>query len=142
MSSYHLQVVSLDGLEFEGDVQKIMLRTIDGDVEILARHTNYCTAIGMGTAKVTMDDGQERKAACIGGMLSVMNGEVRVLPTTWEWSEDIDLDRAIAAKLKAEQTLNDKAIDKEARIRAEAKLYRALVRIGSSGKEKSNLFDN
>ncbi|AOZ95199.1 F-type H+-transporting ATPase subunit epsilon [Butyrivibrio hungatei DSM 14810] len=142
MSSYHLQVVSLDGLEFEGDVQKIMLRTIDGDVEILARHTNYCTAIGMGTAKVTMDDGQERKAACIGGMLSVMNGEVRVLPTTWEWSEDIDLDRAIAAKLKAEQTLNDKAIDKEARIRAEAKLYRALVRIGSSGKDKSNLFDN
>ncbi len=142
MSSYHLQVVSLDGLEFEGDVQKIMLRTIDGDVEILARHTNYCTAIGMGTAKVTMDDGQERKAACIGGMLSVMNGEVRVLPTTWEWSEDIDLDRAIAAKLKAEETLNDKAIDKEARIRAEAKLYRALVRIGSSGKDKSNLFDN
>ncbi|MBE5840582.1 F-type H+-transporting ATPase subunit epsilon [Butyrivibrio sp. INlla18] len=142
MSSYHLQVVSLDGLEFEGDVQKIMLRTIDGDVEILARHTNYCTAIGMGTAKVTMDDGQERKAACIGGMLSVMNGEVRVLPTTWEWSEDIDLDRAIAAKLKAEETLNDKAIDKEARIRAEAKLYRALVRIGSSGKDKSKLFDN
>lgn len=142
MSSYHLQVVSLDGLEFEGDVQKIMLRTIDGDVEILARHTNYCTAIGMGTAKVTMDDGQERKAACIGGMLSVMNGEVRVLPTTWEWSEDIDLDRAIAAKLKAEQTLNDKAIDKEARIRAEAKLYRALVRIGSSGKDNSNLFNN
>ena len=141
-TSYHLQVVSLDGLEFEGDVQKIMLRTIDGDVEILARHTNYCTAIGMGTAKVTMDDGQERKAACIGGMLSVMNGEVRVLPTTWEWSEDIDLDRAIAAKLKAEQTLNDKAIDKEARIRAEVKLYRALVRIGSSGKDKSNLFDN
>ena len=141
MTSYHLQVVSLDGLEFEGEVQKIMLRTIDGDVEILARHTNYCTAIGMGTAKVTMDDGQERKAACIGGMLSVMNGEVRVLPTTWEWSEDIDLERAIAAKLKAEETLNDKAIDKEARIRAEAKLYIALVRIGSSGKDKSNLFE-
>ena len=142
MSTYHLQVVSMDGLDFEGEVQKILLRTIDGDVEILARHTNYCTAIGMGTAKVTMDDGQERKAACIGGMLSVMNGEVRVLPTTWEWSEDIDLDRAIAAKLKAEQTLNDKAIDKEARIRAEAKLYRALVRIGSSGKDNSNLFNN
>ena len=139
MASYHLQVVSLDGLEFEGEVQKVMLRTIDGDVEILARHTNYCTAIGMGTAKVTMEDGQERKAACIGGMLSVMNGEVRVLPTTWEWSEDIDLERAIAAKLKAEEALNNKLIDKEARVRAEAKLYRALVRIGSSGKENSNL---
>ena len=135
MATYHLQVVSLDGLEYEGEVQKILLRTIEGDVEILARHTNYCTAIGMGTAKVTMADGQERKAACIGGMLSVMNGEVRVLPTTWEWSEEIDVERAKAAKQKAEERLKDKQLDNEARIRAEAKLYRALVRLGSSGHE-------
>ena len=131
-ATYHLQVVSLDGLEYEGEVQKILLRTIDGDVEILARHTNYCTAIGLGTAKVVLEDGKERKAACIGGMLSVMNGEVRVLPTTWEWSEDIDVERAKAAKAKAEERLKDKELDNEARIRAEAKLYRALVRIGSS----------
>ncbi len=138
MSTYHLQVVSLDGLEFEGEVQKILLRTIDGDVEILARHTNYCTAIGMGTARVTMEDGTVRKAACIGGMLSVMNGEVRVLPTTWEWSEEIDLERAKAAKAEAEDRLKNQQIDKEARVRAEAKLYRALVRIGTSGQEHNS----
>ena len=136
MSTYHLQVVSMDGLDFEGEVQKILLRTIDGDVEILARHTDYCTAIGMGTARVTMADGTERKAACIGGMLSVMKGEVRVLPTTWEWSEDIDLERAKAAKEHAEERLKDQMLDKDARIRAEAKLYRALVRIGTHGQEK------
>ena len=135
MSTYHLQVVSMDGLDFEGEVQKILLRTIDGDVEILARHTDYCTAIGMGTARVTMADGTERKAACIGGMLSVMKGEVRVLPTTWEWSEDIDLARAKAAKEHAEERLKDQMLDKDARIRAEAKLYRALVRIGTHGQE-------
>ncbi|WP_034445309.1 ATP synthase F1 subunit epsilon [Butyrivibrio sp. AE2032] len=133
MSSYHLQVISMDGQEFEGQVQKILLRTIDGDVEILARHTDYCTAIGMGTARVTLEDGTERKAACIGGMLSVMKGEVRVFPTTWEWSEDIDLERAKAAKAKAEERLADQKLDKEARVRAEAKLYRALVRIGTHG---------
>ena len=135
MSTYHLQVVSMDGLEFEGEVQKILLRTIDGDVEILARHTDYCTAIGMGTARVTMEDGTERKAACIGGMLSVMKGEVRVLPTTWEWSEDIDIERAKAAKEHAEERLKDQMLDRDARIRAEAKLYRALVRIGTHGQE-------
>ena len=138
-TTYHLQVVSLDGLEYEGEVQKILLRTIEGDVEILARHTNYCTAIGMGTAKVTMEDGKERKAACIGGMLSVMNGEVRVLPTTWEWSENIDVARAKAAKERAEERLKDKQLDNEARIRAEAKLYRALVRLGSSGHSQDHL---
>ena len=123
----------MDGQEYDGQVQKLLLRTIDGDVEILARHTDYCTAIGMGTARVTMEDGTERKAACIGGMLSVMKGEVRVFPTTWEWSEDIDIERAKAAKAKAEERLSDQLLDKEARVRAEAKLYRALVRIGTHG---------
>ena len=139
MSTYHLEVVSMDGLDFDGEVQKLLLRTIDGDVEILARHTDYCTAIGMGTARVTMEDGTERKAACIGGMLSVLKGEVKVFPTTWEWSEEIDIERAKAAKAKAEERLSDQLLDKEARIRAEAKLYRALVRLGSTGHQDREL---
>jgi F-type H+-transporting ATPase subunit epsilon len=132
MATYHLEIVSMDGLDFDGEVEKLLLRTIDGDVEILARHTDYCTAIGMGTARVTMADGKERKAACIGGMLSVMKGQVKVFPTTWEWSEEIDVERAKEAKARAEERLKDQMLDKEARVRAEAKLYRALVRIGSS----------
>ena len=136
MSTYHLEVVSMDGLDFDGEVQKLLLRTIDGDVEILARHTDYCTAIGMGTARVTMEDGTERKAACIGGMLSVLKGEVKVSPTSWEWREDIDSERAKAAKAKAEERLSDQLLDKEARVRAEAKLYRALIPLGSTGQKK------
>ncbi len=138
MSTYHLQVISMDGEEFDGQVEKILLRTIDGDVEILARHTDYCTAIGMGTARVTMEDGSVRKAACIGGMLSVLKGEVKVFPTTWEWSEDIDIERAKQAKAQAEQRLQDQLLDKEARIRAEAKLYRAMVRLGSAHNDHIN----
>jgi F-type H+-transporting ATPase subunit epsilon len=140
MATYHLEIVSMDGLDFDGEVEKLLLRTIDGDVEILARHTDYCTAIGMGTARVTMADGKERKAACIGGMLSVMKGQVKVFPTTWEWAEEIDVERAKEAKARAEERLKDQMLDKEARVRAEAKLYRALVRIGSSehGKDHHN----
>ena len=135
MAIFHLQVVSMDGLEYEGDVERVMLRTVDGDVAILARHINYCTAVGMGTAHIYMEDGSEKRAACIGGMLSVMNGSVRLLPTTWEWSEEIDVERARAAKAKAEERLRDESLSREARNRAEAKLYRALVRIGTSGTE-------
>ena len=130
MATFHLQVVSLDGPEFEGEVQSIMLRTIHGDVAILARHINYCTAIGMGMATVIEADGKEHRAACIGGMLSMMNGVCRVLPTTWEWSEEIDVERAQAAMEKAKRRLEETQATKEARIRAEAKLYRAMVRIG------------
>lgn len=132
---FSLQVVSMDGLEYEGEVQKILLRTTSGDVEILARHINYCAPIGMGTAVVTMPDGSVRRAACIGGMLSMMNNVCRVLPTTWEWDTDIDVARAEAAKKRAEERLKNPGISEEARNNAQAKLYRALVRLGTAKKK-------
>ena len=132
MATFRLQIVTMDGLIYEGEVQRIKLRTIHGDLAILARHMNYVTAIGMGTATVTMEDGTERKAACIGGMLTMMNNLCRVIPTTWEWGEDIDLERAKDAKRRAEERLAESNLDEMARVNAEAKLYRALVRISSA----------
>ena len=134
MATFRLQVVSMDGLEYDGEVQRIKLRTIHGDLAILARHMNYVTAIGMGTATVVMEDGTERKAACIGGMLSMMNNLCRVIPTTWEWGDEIDLERAMEAKRRAEERLAESNLEEQARVNAEAKLYRALVRIGSAKK--------
>ncbi len=131
-NTFHLQIVTVDGLEYEGDVQRLTFRSTHGDLAILARHINYCTAVGMGTARVLMEDGTERTAACIGGMCSMMDNECRLLPTTWEWSEEIDVERAQAAKDRAEAVLRDQKISEETRIRTEAKLYRALVRIGSA----------
>lgn len=133
MATFHLEVLSLDGPEFEGEVERIIVRTQNGDVAILANHTNYCTAIGMGTAKVVLADGTVRHAACIGGMLTMLNNECRVLPTTWEFSDDIDLERANKAKAAAEERIEKAKTDQE-RVRAEAKLYRALVRIQTAGK--------
>jgi F-type H+-transporting ATPase subunit epsilon len=134
MATFRLQVVSMDGLEYDGEVERIKLRTIHGDLAILARHMNYVTAIGMGTATVVFEDGTERKAACIGGMLSMMNNHCRVIPTTWEWGDEIDLERAMEAKKRAEERLQDSNLELVQRVNAEAKLYRALVRIGSAKK--------
>ena len=134
MATFRLQVVSMDGLEYDGEVQRIKLRTIHGDLAILARHMNYVTAIGMGTATVVFEDGTERKAACIGGMLSMMNNHCRVIPTTWEWGDEIDLERAMEAKKRAEEKLQESNLELVQRVNAEAKLYRALVRIGSAKK--------
>ena len=138
MSTFPLRVGTPDGLLYEGDVARVVCRTISGDLAILPGHCNYCTALGMGEAHIVLEDGTRRNAACIGGMLSMMNGVCRVLATTWEWEEDIDTERAEddidaeraeAAKHRAEQALaNGGLTDKEYRI-AEAKLQRALVRL-------------
>ena len=131
-NTFHLKIVTVDGLAYEGDVQRLMFRSTHGDLAILARHINYCTAVGMGTAHVIMEDGSERTAACIGGMCSMMDNECHLLPTTWEWSEDIDVERAEAAKARAESMLREDNLSEEVRLLTDAKLYRALVRIGSA----------
>lgn len=133
MNTFRLQIVTPDGPVYDEMAQMVSLRSIAGDVAILAGHCNYCTGIGMGEAKVTMPDGEERIAACIGGMLTVISGECRLVATTWEWKEDINKERAEAAKRRAEEKLSQKNLsEKEQRI-AEAKLKRALVRIGVKG---------
>ncbi len=129
MSTFPLRIGTPDGLLYEGDVERLVCRTIHGDMAVLAGHINYCTALGMGSAHVVLPDGTVREAACIGGMLSVMNGTCRLLATTWEWEEDIDEERARAAKAKAEQMLAKGGMsDKDYRI-VQAKLQRALVRL-------------
>lgn len=129
MKTFPLRIGTPDGLLFEGDVVRVVCRSITGDLAILADHCNFCTALGMGEAHVVWEDGTRRDAACIGGMLSMMDGTCRLLATTWEWKEDIDAVRAAEAKKRAEHLLAQGGLaDKEYKI-AEAKLQRALVRL-------------
>ena len=124
MANFHLEIVSMDGQKFDDEVELISLRTITGD-------------LAMGTAKVIMKDGSERKAACIGGMLSMMDNHCRLIPTTFEWSEEIDVDRAERAKERAEKKIQDEKLSEEQRLRNQAKLYRALIRLQTAGKNSS-----
>ncbi|MDE6108050.1 MAG: ATP synthase F1 subunit epsilon [Oscillospiraceae bacterium] len=127
MSSFHLQIVTPDGEFFDGPAERVKVRTINGDVAILDRHIPYVTALGTGEAAVTVD-GTVRRAAASGGMLSVTPEIVRVVATTFEWAEDIDLERAQRAKEKAEERIRKAQDAKELEL-AKVKLSRALVRL-------------
>ena len=94
---------------------------------VMARHINCVCPLGMGQA-IIESEGNRRTAACIGGMLSVMGGEVTLVPTTFEWADKIDEDRADKSLHRAEAVLQKKdASDTEIRL-AEARLKRALIR--------------
>ena len=105
MRTFPLRIGTPDGLLFEGEVQRIVCRSITGDLAILAGHCNFCTALGMGEAHVILENGTSRSAACIGGMLTVMDGNCSLLATTWEWKEDINEERAQAARKRAEEMI-------------------------------------
>lgn len=127
MTGFPLKIVTPDGLLFDGQAEELIVRTVAGDMGILAGHINCVAPLGMGTAAI-IAEGKKRYAACIGGMVSVVDGSVTLVPTTFEWAEDIDLRRAEASLDRAKSVLaNNAATNTEIRL-AEARLKRALVR--------------
>ena len=127
MTGFPLKIVTPDGIEYEGMAEEVIVRSTCGDIGILAGHINCVAPLGMGQATFIID-GRKRYAACIGGMLSVFNGSVTLVPTTFEWADEIDADRAEKAAERAQRVLNDRNAP-EADIRvAKAKLKRALIR--------------
>ena len=131
--TFSLKIVTPDGLIFDGQAEKLLVRTTTGDVCILARHINAVFPLGMGQA-IVESEGQRRTAACIGGLLSVADGTVTLVPTTFEWADQIDAERAEKSQKRAEGILGKKdATDAELRL-AEAKLKRALIRKNVAGR--------
>ena len=127
MTPFPLKIVTPDGLIYDGQAEEVIVRGTEGDLAILARHINFVTPLGMGRA-IIVANGQRRAAACIGGMLSVVNGECPLVPTTFEWADQIDVERAERAQQKAQERLSAaNATDTDIRL-SEAKLHRALVR--------------
>ena len=127
MNTFALTIVTPDGVQFDGQAEELVVRTTTGDMGILAGHTNCVAPLGMGMATVIVD-GQKRYGACIGGMVSVLNGQVKLVPTTFEWSDKIDLDRAKASGNRAKAVLADKSSTNTDLRLAEARLKRALIR--------------
>lgn len=128
MANFHLQIVTPDRMVYDGEAERIILRTAGGDVCILARHIDYAAPLGIGEAKVTDAQGKTRLAACSGGLLSVSEGRVRVIATTFEWADEIDQARAAQAQKAAEEKLRALQKDDVDYAVAEAKLKRALIR--------------
>ena len=127
MTPFPLKIVTPDGLIFDGQAEELIVRTSTGDMGILAGHINCVAPLGMGRATVVID-GQKRYAACIGGMLSVVDGKVTLVPTTFEWADAIDVQRAERSYQRARDILNSKDSTNTDIKLAEARLRRALVR--------------
>ena len=127
MTAFQLKIVTPDGLEYDGPAEEVVVRTTSGDMGVLAGHINCVAPLGMGRAMFIIN-GQKKYAACIGGMLSVNAGQVTLVPTTFEWAEEIDVARAERAAQKAQSVISANPASNAELAMAEAKLKRALVR--------------
>lgn len=127
MNAFALKIVTPDGLKYDGQAEELIVRSTSGDIGILAGHVNCVVPLGMGRATIVVD-GKKRYAACIGGMLSMLDGKATLVPTTFEWADEIDTDRVSASFQKAQRILDNKASSHTDIRMAQARIRRALVR--------------
>ena len=86
MKTFHLQIVTPDGLVYDGEAGQVSVRSIDGDIAILAGHIPYVTALKDGDCRVYIDD-EIKHAHCSGGLLTVTKDDVRLVSSDFEWNE-------------------------------------------------------
>lgn len=126
MQSFNLKIVTPHGVHYEDRAEAVTVRTKVGDVSVWANHIDMVTALGIGKATVTVD-GKKIFAACSGGVLSVLKGDVTVLASTFEWREDIDRQRVRESLAEGKEELKNAANAKETEL-AKRKVQRAIVR--------------
>lgn len=122
-------------------VVEVAIPGLDGAFGILPGHAPMITELGIGEMSYrTTTSSQPVLLAILRGFAEVLPDRVTVLAETAERAEEIDLDRAQAAKLRAEQRIasNDANIDWD---RATIALQRALIRIQVARKYRGATVD-
>lgn len=125
-----LEVVTPDGARVNEDVDIVNAPGFGGDFGVLANHAPFLSTIKIGA--LTYENGKERKSLMVsGGFCEVSNNKVTFLVESAEYGSDIDVERAMRAKERAEKRLTQAAQHAEDfnKKRAEVALQRALMRL-------------
>ena len=127
MREFHLEIVTPDGLAYDGMIESLLINTDVCTIEFLAGHIDYVSAIGIGKIRIK-EKGKDRFASVSGGLVTVSDGEVKLVAITLEFAENIDLERAKSAKQRASEIIATSKDSKAVDI-AKLKLQRAISRI-------------
>jgi len=126
--SFHLKVISPDRVFFDEDVEMVEMRTTEGEMGVLKGHIPLTAILVPGVLKIKGSKDGDKEAALHSGFVEIMQDHVTILAESCEWPEEIDLNRAKEAQIRAERRLKsgDGAINMA---RAELALRRSLIRI-------------
>lgn len=132
MPLLRLEVVTPQRRVLETEAESIIVPGVDGYIGFQANHAPLVAGVGVGIVEFGPEHGKKERIAVSGGFVEVAGNRVCILADAAERSEEIDVERARAAKERAERRLRsrDEEID---RARAEASLRRALNRLRAAG---------
>lgn len=130
MAQIHLEVVTPSGPVVSDEVDIVTAPGYGGEFGVLANHAPFLSTIKIGTLTFKKDK-QLKHLMVSGGFSEVSNNKITFLVESAEYGHDIDVDRAMRAKERAEKRLAQavQQTEKISRARAEAALQRALARL-------------
>lgn len=133
MNNFEAQILTPAGSQFDGQVTGVQLPGAMGSFEVKTLHASIISTLEIGRILVRQADGEELVFAVSGGFVEVQDNKLALLAEAAEPAEEIDLERAEAAKKRAEERIasDDSAIDKQ---RARKALERAENRIKLAAK--------
>ena len=134
MSQFNLTIVTPERCFFTEDVDMVVVNAVEGEMAVLKNRAPIITPLKTGKIRI-FNNGEERVAAVVDGYINVGPYSTIVVTSAAEWPEEIDIERALEAKRRAEETLRDKGKDI---IQAQLALRRALNRIEIAKMSKYN----
>ncbi|MBR3495025.1 MAG: F0F1 ATP synthase subunit epsilon [Clostridia bacterium] len=90
MSTFQLKISTPEGLRFDGEAERIVVRGALGDLAILARHIPMMTPVRAGACRVVLPDGRVHTGKTQGGLLTVGRDRVIALLSDWDEQETFD----------------------------------------------------
>lgn len=127
MKAFKLKIVTPKGIYKEADIEMLNLRTTSGQIGILANHLPLASAIDISEMNY-IGDGERKYYAIAGGFVYVGEHETTIIANAIESPEEIDVNRALEAKQRAEKRLEKNDEDTDI-LRAEMSLRKAIMRI-------------
>ena len=130
--NFDLEIITPDRVFYQGEASMIEFNTTEGEIGVYKDHIPLTVIIKPGVLTITSEE-DKKHAALHSGFATIMQDKVTILAEVIEWGDEIDEERAEAARQRAEERLraNQASVDMA---RAEAALLRAVARISTKKK--------
>ncbi len=125
--SFLLRIITPDRIFYENQVKMVEFNTTEGEIGVLPGHIPLTVIIKPGILNITEGEG-DKEAALHAGFAEILPEQVTILAEIIEWPEEIDEERAEAARERAEERLRSRTPETDI-ARAETALQRAMARI-------------
>ena len=124
---FQLEIITPDRVLYKGEASMVEFTSVDGEMGVYKHHIPLTTVLAPGIVTITEADGK-KEAAVHAGFVQILGEKVTFLAEIAEWPDESDVNRAQAAKARAEERLRSHGAEVDV-ARAEIALKKALVRI-------------